>query len=254
MGKCNLKKYEIMSVLLIVIAEILLFSEQMLGSIAVHSLNLILIIILIILRKRENIIQPLSLVSLLRIVNISLPIFFSFTIYWLASLYLILFIPIILIIKEQKLSSGYIGLTFKNIYLLPLSILLGIGLALFESIILLPNPLIPEPNFLNLFTLSILMIFFIGLGEELIFRSLLQQSIEDKSGPIIGLVIASLIFGFMQSGYMNYYEILFASLAGLVLGFSFQVTRSLPFIVIAHGVNNIILFGVLPFIIKFLKS
>ncbi len=254
MDKCNLKNYELLSILLIITAEILLFSGQRLGSIAVHSINLILIIILIISRKRENIIQSLSLVSLLRIVNISLPIFFSFTIYWLASLYIILFIPMILIIKEQRLTKRYIGLTFKNIYLLPLSILLGIGFAFFEYIILVPNPMIPEPNFSNLFILSIIMIFFIGLCEELIFRSLLQQSIEEKSGPIIGLLIAGLIFGFMHSGYSNYSEILFAFLAGLVLGFSFQVTRSLPFVVIAHGVNNIVLFGVLPFIIKFLKS
>jgi len=251
-NKYNLNNYEILSILLVIIAEVLLFSGQRLSSVVVHSLNLILIIILIISRKKEKIIQSLSLVSLLRIVNLSLPVFFSFTIYWLASLYFIMFIPIILIIKGQRLSKINIGLTSKNLHLLPVSILLGIGLAFWESIVLIPDPLIPEPNLSNLLKLSVIMIFFIGLGEELIFRSILQQNIEENSGPVIGLLIASIIFGFMNSGHSGYYEFLFASSAGLILGFSFQKTRSLPFVVIAHGVNNIFLFGILPFIIKFL--
>ena len=248
MNLYKLKKFEITSILLIIIAEILLFSGQRLLTLAVHSLNIILIVILILSKKKSKIIQSLSLVSLLRIVNISLPVFVSFTIYWLAALYLILFIPIILLIKEQRLSYGYIGLTYKNLYLLPISILLGIGLALFEYIILVPNPLIPEPNIPNLFLLAIIMIFFIGLVEELIFRSLLQQSIEENSGSMIGLFLSSVIFGFMNSGYSSYYEILYAIFVGLILGFSFQKTKSLPFVVIAHGVNNIILFGILPFV------
>jgi membrane protease YdiL (CAAX protease family) len=84
--------------------------------------------------------------------------------------------------------------------------------------------------------------------EELIFRSLLQQSIEEKAGSTNGLIIASIIFGFMHSGYSSYYEILFASFAGLMIGFIFQKTRSLPLAAIANGVRNIILFGILPFI------
>lgn len=248
MNKYNLKKYEITSILLIILAEILFFSEQRLLTIVVHSLNIILILILLLSKKKHQIIQSLSLVSLLRILNLSLPIFVSFTIYWLASLYLIMFIPIILLIKKQGLSNRHIGLTYKNLYLLPVSILLGIGLALFEYNILVPDPLIPKPDLPNLFILTIIMIFLSGLCEEIIFRSLLQQSIEENSGPIVGLLIASVISGFMSSGYSSYYEIFFASFAGLILGFSFQKTRSLPFVVIAHGVNNIFLFGILPFI------
>ncbi len=244
----NLKKYELLSILLIIIAEILLFSGQRLSSIIVHSLNIILIIILIISKKRSKIIQSLSLVSLLRIVNLSLPLFFSFTLYWMASIYLIMFIPIILLIKGERFSMRYIGLTTKNLYILPVSVLLGIGLALIEFYILIPQPLISGPSLSELVKLSIIMIFCIGLIEELIFRSLLQQSIEETSGSTNGLLLTSVIFGFMNSGYSNYNEILFACLAGILLGFSFQRTKSLPFVVLAHGVNNIILFGVLPFI------
>lgn len=243
----NLKKYELLSILLIIIAEILLFSGQRLGSIVAHSLNIILIIISIISKKRGGIIQSLSLVSLLRIINLSLPLF-SFTLYWMASIYLIMLIPIVLLIKGERFSMKYIGLTTKNLYILPGSVLLGTGLALIEFNILVPQPLISGPSLSELVKLSIIMIFFIGLIEELIFRSLIQQSIEQISGPTNGLLLTSVIFGFMNSGYSNYNEILFACLAGILLGFSFRRTKSLPFVVLAHGVNNIILFGVLPFI------
>src|SRR5450756_827463 len=91
-----MKKYEILSVILIIIGEMFLFFGHRIPSIAIHSFNIVLIIGLTILKGENRLIQPLLLVSLLRIVNISLPVFFSLTIYWFASLYGIMFIPCLL--------------------------------------------------------------------------------------------------------------------------------------------------------------
>lgn len=249
MGECNMKKYEILSIFLILIAEVLLFSGYRIASISIHSLNILTVIVIVIMKKDFKLVQALSLVSLLRIVNTSMPIFFSFTIYWFSSLYGIMFFPIILLIKNQGLNLREIGITTKGIYLWPVAVIIGAGLGLIESYVLrFPEALIPGFTPIEIFKLSIVMLFFIGIVEEVIFRSLLQQRLEEKIGLAKGLLVASLIFGFMHSGYSNYNEILFASFAGMVLGFCFQRTRSLPFVVIAHGFNNIILFGVLPFL------
>jgi uncharacterized protein len=248
MGEYNMKKYDLLSISLIIIAEVLLFSGHRIASIVIHSLNIITIISIVIIKKDTGLVQALSLVSLLRIVNTSMPIFFSFTIYWFVSLYGIMFFPIILMMKDQSLDMRYIGLSLKKMHLLPFAVIIGAGLAMIEYDILSPAALIPNFTLVEIFRLSIVMVLFIGFVEELIFRSFLQQRLEEKIGSTKGLLAASLIFGFMHSGYANYNEILFASFAGIVLGFCFQRTKSLPFVVIAHGVNNVILFGVLPFL------
>ncbi len=243
-----MKKYEFYSIFLILIAEVLLFTGYKIASIAVHSLNILTIIAIVIFRKDIRLVPSLSLVSLFRIVNTSMPIFFSFTIYWFASLYGIMYLPIALITRDQGLSLKDLGMTLKGSYLWPVAVLVGAGLALIENNILSPAALIPNPSFEELFKLGLVMFLFIGLVEEVIFRSFLLQRLEEKIGMAKALLVSSMIFGFMHSGYSNQYEILFAIFAGLVLGFCFQRTRNLPFVIIAHGTNNTILFGILPFL------
>ena len=244
-----MKKYEIISVILIFLGEFLLFINERIASIMVHSLNILLVILFIILKNDPRIIQALSLVSILRIVNMSMPIFFSDTIYWFASLYGIMLLPIALLLIDQNLNLKYMGVTLKKAYLWPFAVLFGTGLAIIEYGVLIPGALIPDITSGEIFKLGLIMFFFIGLVEEIIFRSILQQRLEEKIGLTKGLLIASMLFGAMHSGYSNYYEIFFATFAGLTIGYGFQKTRSLPFAVIANGVNNVILFGILPFIL-----
>ena len=106
--------------------------------------------------------------------------------------------------------------------------------------------LIPDVGFSNLLHISIIMIFFVGLGEELIFRSLLQTRLQTSIGSFRGLLLASLLFGVMHSGYGTFYEIMYTSLAGLILGYMFQKTNNLPFVSLVHGFVNIFLFALIP--------
>jgi membrane protease YdiL (CAAX protease family) len=41
------------------------------------------------------------------------------------------------------------------------------------------------------------MIFVVTLVEELLFRALLQPELVQRSGPIVGILITSIIFGAM---------------------------------------------------------
>jgi membrane protease YdiL (CAAX protease family) len=96
------------------------------------------------------------------------------------------------------------------------------------------------------------MILFVGVVEEFVFRAALQTVIEDRLGRIMGLVVTSVIFGFMHSGYHNSQELLYVSFAGLVFGVLFQVSRNLPVIAVAHGITNVSLFLVAPGYSQFL--
>jgi membrane protease YdiL (CAAX protease family) len=83
-----------------------------------------------------------------------------------------------------------------------------------------------DPNFLM--AMGILA----GLSEELLFRGALQ--------PIIGIVLASLLFGFVH--YLGNKELLLygaiASAMGLVMGTVFSYTGEILVPVVAHGVYN----------------
>ncbi|MDQ1253280.1 MAG: protease family protein, partial [Euryarchaeota archaeon] len=186
----------------------------------------------------------------MRLVNLSMPIFFEITIYNLVLYYIPLAIPVFAIIIHQRNSFEEIGITTKNLLIyivlaVPLSFLLGLG----EYLIIQPRYLIPDLTFINILKLTIVMVFFAGLIEELIFRSIIQTRLEKILSFPEALLITSILFCLMHSGYGTYYEIIYTGLVGLYMGLTFYITKSLPFIVVMHGFINVFLFGILPHMI-----
>jgi len=62
------------------------------------------------------------------------------------------------------------------------------------------------------------------------------------------LVLTSLLFGLMHGVWTSYLELVFTFAAGLLFGYLYHRTRNLPFIAVLHGVEDVFLFGFLPFI------
>jgi len=248
----NLAWYELLAIFLILAGEGLLFTGNRVAGVGVQAFNLVMIVIAIgaLNGDRVEVLEGLALVSLLRIVNLSFALIPEMTLYWLTIIYGVMFIPIIGTVTHRKLSRHDLGLTggFQLTYLVPLGALIGVGLALVEYRILLNPPLIPAYSLVWLLELSVVMIFAVAVVEELVFRSLLQTELVVRSGPLVGILITSIVFGAMQAGFANYYELLFAFGVGLVLGVAFYKTKNLPFVITIHAINNIILFGVLPFL------
>ena len=133
-------------------------------------------------------------------------------------------------------------------YLIPLGTLVGVGLALIEYAILVPTAPIPNVSASGLIGLSIVMIFFVAFVEELLFRALLQPQFIERSGAVAGILITSVLFGAIHAIYGNVYELLFTIGAGVVFGVAFYKTKNLLFVVTMHAVDDILLYGVLPFL------
>ncbi len=112
---------------------------------------------------------------------------------------------------------------------------MGFALGWGEYQVLRSGVLIPDFSLRSVLSLSITMILFVGFVEEFVFRSALQTVMEERLGSIIGLVVASVLFGFMHSGYHIPLEMLYVSFAGIAFGLLFWVTKSLPIIALAHG-------------------
>jgi membrane protease YdiL (CAAX protease family) len=248
----NLAWYELLAILLILAGEGLLFAGYRVAAVGVQALNLVLIVVAVgvLNGDRVELLEVLALVSLLRVVNLSFTLIPTTTLYWLVAIYGVMFIPIILVVAHRKLSRHDLGLTGgpQLTYLIPFGALVGVALALVEHQILANPALIPAYSLVWLVELSVVMIFVVALVEGLLFRALLQPELVQRSGPIVGILITSIIFGAMQSGFANYYELLFAFGVGILFGVAYYKTKNLPFVITMQAVNNILLFGVLPFL------
>jgi len=243
-GKYNLDL--IVPISLIVLAEMLIFLGYMGPAMVVHAANLTLLVLSAMFLE-SRIFAVLMLLPLFRLLNVAMPIFFTLTIYSFPLVYAPMFMPIYFIIKEKMFTPSEMGLTRKGFwFFIPLAAAVGFSLGYGEYRVLKAGVLIPDFDIRNVLLLSLTMILFVGVVEEFIFRSALQTVMEERLGAVGGLILASILFGFMHSGYHLPLELLYVSFAGLVFGLLFWVTRSLPVIAVAHGLTNVSLFLVSP--------
>lgn len=211
-----------------------------------HALNVVLLT-LIAIYNEDRIFPVLLLLPLFRLLNAAMPVFFSLTLYSYPLVYAPMFLPIYLIMKERMLSLQEAGMTFKDFWLfLPLAVAVGLALGWGEYNVLRPGLILPDVSIKSVVILSLTMIIFVGVVEEFVFRSALQTILEEKIGRNAGLVVASIVFGLMHSGYRIPLELFYVCFAGLVFGLLFWFSRSLPMIALAHGITNLSLFLVTP--------
>jgi len=237
----------------IAFAEILMLLGMEKEALEIHAVVLLGLSFFMIYVKNEEIQKTylaLILLPILRLINLSIPVFYETTLYSLIFIYGLLSIPASIAATHQEFTRIQLGITFKKMWIYaPLSIVLGLLIAEGEYLIIRTNGLIPDLSAFNLLMLSIVMIFFVGLVEEIIFRSILQNRLQMMFGNWAGLIFTSVLFGLMHSGYGSIYEIIYASLVGFLIGYLFYRTRSLPFVAMLHGFINIFLFGVIPLLI-----
>jgi membrane protease YdiL (CAAX protease family) len=237
----------------IALAEMWMYLGREMEAMGMHAVILLGLIFSMMFVKNEEIqktYQALILLPILRIVNLSMPVYYETMLYSFIFIYGLLAIPVIIAAANQEFTSTQLGITFKKMWLyVPLSILLGLLLGEGEFLIIRTNYLIPDLSTFNLLMLSIVMIFFVGLIEEIIFRSILQNRLQLLLGNNAGLIITSILFGLMHSGYGSIYEVLYASFVGLFIGYLFYRKRSLPLAAMIHGFINVFIFGIIPLLL-----
>ena len=234
-------------------AEILIFWGMKIEALGMHAVILLGLSFSMMFVKNTEIQKTylaLILLPILRLVNLSMPIYYEKTLYSFIFTYGILAIPVSIAATNQEFTRTQLGMTFKKIWFYaPISILLGLLLGGGEYLIIKTNYLISDLSTFNLLMLSIVMIFFVGLVEEIIFRSILQNRLQIALGNRSGLIITSILFGLMHTGYGSVGEVLYASVVGIFVGYLFYKTRSLPLVAMIHGFINVFVFGIIPLIL-----
>ena len=260
--------------ILIIIAEVFFYVRDTSATLSLHLLNIFICVLLaIIVERYSDLFQAMILISLLRVLNIGMPIFFNMTLYWMPFVYgsIILSAYLLWRLAAPIISSETDGIGIKttftiqakrawsflngggmsqrsewNYLYIPMVIAIGFVLANMEFIVLGPNPLIPDLSLFNLTLLAVVMIFFVGFGEELVFRGFLQARMESHWGPYIAVIASAFTFSIMHSGYSSVPYLFFVFFVGLILATLFWKTRSLVFVALIHGVLNFFLFSFLP--------
>lgn len=94
-----------------------------------------------------------------------------------------------------------------------------------------------RPLFVDASILEMLMVAAAaGIGEEMLFRGLLQAGISSRWGSVAGLTIASILFGLLHLITPTYAVL--ATLLGVYLGWIWQSTESLLVVVVAHALYD----------------
>lgn len=86
-------------------------------------------------------------------------------------------------------------------------------------------------NFLGCISIAVLA----PILEEVLFRGAIQGYLMRKYNPMVGIIVASIIFGLI---HMNPIQIFYATCLGLVFGWMYYRTCSLMPVVIGHVLNN----------------
>jgi len=234
----------------VTLIELLIFGGRLKeASIAYTMLLLTLSFSIAVAKKYEirRIYQALLILTIFRLVNFSMPVFLERNLYSFIFIYVPLSIPITIATVHQKVMYERKRDTLRRIWFyIPLSVIAGLAFAQAEYILIGTRELIPDLSPGNLLVLIIVMVFIVGLVEELMFRAILQTSLEEFLGPAGGILLSSLLFGVMHSTYGTPYEMIYTFLVGGFLGHLFYKTRSLPLAVMIHGSINVFLFGIIP--------
>lgn len=188
--------------------------------------------------------QAIGFVSIFRLVIAGMPQVVAFTLVWLPLLYVPLLPGIYLVGRRQdavQLTAGWRA----GALLLPVSLILGVVLGEIEYSLHTPGALVPDWNVLYLLLVGVAMFVFTGFVEELLFRGLLQQSLEQHVGLWAAVIVTSLVFASMHATYTAE-MVVFAFVVSVLLGLIYAVTDSLLVVTTIRGTLNVVVYSVAP--------
>jgi membrane protease YdiL (CAAX protease family) len=223
------------------------------GIILALSLALIIYIVIPVVKTGQSLTdcaESLVLIPLYILLTSSLPWFFLSQELLLPAVYATILALCAWHIYRKNISLRDIGFSGERVprYIL-IGTLVGIPLGVGEYFIITPAAAFPTFEIKYLMRDFAYMVIFVGLGEELLFRGLVQRDLTNLLGWKWGLLGASLMFGVMHLTWRSIPELGFTFLAGMLLGYLYYRTRSLISPIIAHGVGNTVLVAVMPYLL-----
>ena len=195
----------------------------------------------------SNMYTSFSIAPLIRILSLCVPLMHFENILWFVIVSIPLFIAIFACIHVQHLDRKSVGLAPPGSTMLHLEgaiIVSAIPLGWLEYQLLKPAMMV------DVGTSWVVPVFIFlvctGFLEELLFRGLLQHTFTEAMGAR-GIFVVSAIFAILHLGN-SWHDCLFAAVVGVMYALVVRKTGSIYGVSISHGLINIVLFLVMPYL------
>jgi uncharacterized protein len=197
--------------------------------------------------------EALALVPLYILLTASLPWFFLDRQLWLPVIYALVLALCLWHLQGRYVSVGRLVGLHLGARGLARAALLGLAIGVPSGtmeFLVLPQPAVPVLAPVALLRDVVYMLFFVGLGEELLFRGIIQRELTEAVGWKWALFLASLLFSIMHLTWRSAPEMVFTFLAGAFFGYLYRRTGNLAACTIYHAVNNVMLVAIAPHFLR----
>ena len=195
----------------------------------------------------RDLLLTLSFAPLIRMVSLSLPLINFPLVYWYFLTSVPLFASVVIAMRTLRYDWRDVGITARGWgWQLPMG-LLGLAFGVMEYNILAPKPLAAAFTLQDIWLPALILMVSTGFAEEIIFRGLMQRAARDALGEF-SVAYVSLLFAVLHVGYKSLLDVVFVFAVAIVFGYITNKTRSIVGVSLAHGVTNIVLFLVAPFL------
>ncbi len=196
----------------------------------------------------HQLLLTLAFAPLIRLLSFSLPLAGFPQIAWYFIVSLPLFVAAYLVYRILGYSRADVGLRIGS---LPTQLLIGLTGLTFgyvEYRILAPAPLAAAFTWQDLWLPALVLLVSTGFLEELIFRGLMQHAGQQALGRAASILFVSVVFAVLHTGYKSLLDVVFVFVVAVFFGWVVARTQSLLGVTLAHGLTNIMLFLVMPYL------
>jgi membrane protease YdiL (CAAX protease family) len=234
-------------------AEILTSVFSVLAGLICHGVILVVLLISSAFlngSSTRNLVISLSVVPLVRIMSLSMPLASLPQIYWYLFIYAPLLVAGIVVMRITGIKAGDMGFTARGLWWqISGGMLLGLATGMLEWNILRPQPLVGEFSLAAVWVPALIMFMTTGVVEEFIFRGVLQRAAVPVMGSL-GLLYISAIFAILHIGHLSALDIVVVFVIALIFAVMVWRTRSIIGVAFAHGITNVFLYFVGPFLLS----
>jgi LysM repeat protein/membrane protease YdiL (CAAX protease family) len=198
-------------------------------------------------QSSQRLFLALALAPLIRILSLTMPLEDVDLVYWYAIVAVPLLLTALVVSANLKLSREDLGLTLRALPVQGLIALSGLGFGVAEYFILRPKPLIDELSWGSAALPALILLVGTGFNEEFVFRGVMQSASRQALGKLSILYVA-VVFAVLHLGYKSVSDVAFVFAVGLLFGWLVARTRSLLGVTLSHGITNVTLYLVVPFL------
>lgn len=248
------------SILAVVSAEALAAFVDLYSGLALHSVVLLALLTVYSLRATRGLprdatgdpsmeaLPAICIVPLLRILSATMAVKGIEPLYWTAFTAVPLLLGVFLTVKSLNISWPDLGVSGGDWGEQALIGLSGAGLGLVGFAVFSPQPMFVA-TWQQILAVSLVVVVFAAFVEEVVFRGLLQSSLE-RVTPRYSVLGSSILFSAAYLGSDEISFVPFITAAGFYFGLLAKRTKSVVGVSVAHALMSVGMFVVWPVLLR----